>query len=86
MLGPRLVRRYWLGVVWLVHVATSTDADPINDDRAGRGQYREILAGIVLIGDQRCRLTGLVEGLVEETVPGGGRGPERGGWFESMFG
>ena len=66
--------------------AASTDADPVNDDRAWRGQYREIFAGIVLIGHQRCRLTGLVEGLAEETVPGGGRGLERGGWFESVFG
>ena len=86
MLGPRLVRRHWLGVVWLVQVAASTDADPINDDRAGRGQYREILAGIILIGDQRCRPTDLVEGLAEETVSGGGRGLERNGWFESVFG
>jgi hypothetical protein len=82
---PRLVRRYRLGVGRLVRAAASTDANPINDDRAWRGQYREILAGIVLIGDQRRRLTGLVEGLAEETVPGGGRGLERGGRFKSVF-
>src|ERR1700758_3233830 len=64
----------------------STDADPINDDRAWRGQYRQILAGIILTGHQRGRLTGLVKGLAEETVPRGSRGLERGGWFESMPG
>ena len=68
------------------HVAASTDADPIDDDCARRGQYREIFPGIVLIRHSRCRLTRLVVGLAKETVPGGGCGLERGDWFESVFG
>src|SRR3974390_1404618 len=63
-----------------VQRSVSADADPINDDRAWRGQHGQILAGIVLIGHQRGRLVGLVEGLAEEAVPGGGRGLERGSW------
>ena len=46
----------------LVPAAASTDANPIDDDRAGRGQDREIFAGIVLIGHQGCRLTGRSKG------------------------
>ena len=69
-----------------VQRSVSADADPINDDRAWRGQHGQILAGIVLIGHQRGRLVGLVEGLAEEAVPGGGRGLERGSWVQSVFG
>ncbi len=78
--------RHRLGVVCLVQAAALTDADSVDDYRAWRGQYREIFAGIILIGHQRGRLPGLVEGLAEETVPGGSRGLERGGRFESMCG
>jgi hypothetical protein len=66
--------------------AVSADADAVDDDRDRCRQGRQILVGIVVVGHQRRRLPGSVERLAEEALPGGGRGRERGGWVESVFG